>query len=84
MNLKKNKCIWFISRKNNLIKYFISYHKFKNKKLFKNGLVKDIIISTNIDWDYKSLKDEIGIEEKSKDNILNITCMKKQSVCYKF
>lgn len=46
--------------------------------------MKDIIISTNIDWDYKSLKDEIGIEEKSKDNILNITCMKKQSVYYKF
>lgn len=81
MNLKKNKYIWFISRKNNLIKYFISYHKFKNEKLFKNGLVKDIIISTNIDWDYKSLKDEIKIEKiKSKDNIL-YEKMYEKAVC---
>lgn len=79
MNLKKNKCIWFISRKNNLIKYFISYHKFKNEKLFKNGLVKDIIISTNID--YKSLKNEIKIEKiKNKDNIL-YEKMYEKAVC---
>ena len=32
--------------------------------------MKDIIINTNIDWDYKSLKDaQIGIEEiKTKDD----------------
>lgn len=79
MNLKKNKYIWFISRKNNLIKYFISYHKFKNEKLFKNGLVKDIIISTNID--YKSLKNEIKIEKiKNKDNIL-YEKMYEKAVC---
>ncbi|WP_410542233.1 FxSxx-COOH system tetratricopeptide repeat protein [Wolbachia endosymbiont of Tetranychus urticae] len=57
-----------------LVKYFYSYRDAKKEKLFKDGVIKDVIISTNIDLDYKDLKkNEVRVKKiESFDNILEM------------
>ena len=63
----------------NLIKYFFSYQKSKEEGLFKDGLIKDITICTNIDWDFDDLeRAQITVERiQGKDDILDIQSSEK-------
>lgn len=69
-----------------LIKYFLSYQKFKNDKFFKNSTIKDIIIYTNIDLDFENLKNsKIEIEKiEDEDDILDMEFIEKQPARYMF
>ncbi|XP_076672115.1 uncharacterized protein LOC143371117 [Andrena cerasifolii] len=69
-----------------LIKYFFSYQDSKEQELFKNGTIKDIIICTNIGFNFDDLeKAEIKVERIiGKDDILDIECGGKQPVRYRF
>ncbi|XP_014467385.1 PREDICTED: uncharacterized protein LOC106740649 isoform X2 [Dinoponera quadriceps] len=70
----------------NLINYFFSYQDSKNEELFKDGSIKDVIVYTNINLNFESLKSaQIGVEKiEDKDDILDIECNKKQPMRYKF
>ena len=69
-----------------LIKYFFSYQDSKGQDLFKNGTIKDIIICTNIGFNFNDLeKAQIKVERIiGKDDILDIESGEKQPVRYRF
>lgn len=66
-------------------KYLISYHKSKNEEVFKTGIIENVTVYTNADFNYKELE-RTGIiikQIKTKNDILDLE-NKRQSKCYKF
>jgi hypothetical protein len=69
-----------------LPKYFRSYRKMGQNPTFKDGSIKDFIICTNINFDFKQLKKrkiEVKALEES-DDILNVKSQEKPTACYQF
>lgn len=56
-----------------LIKYFFSYQDVKKEKLFKDGVIKDVIICTNVDLDFDELQSkQIHVEKLTERTAYNI------------
>ncbi|MBD0391954.1 ankyrin repeat domain-containing protein, partial [Wolbachia endosymbiont of Pentalonia nigronervosa] len=78
-----------------LVKYFFSYQDSKKEKLFKNVMIKDVTVCTNINLDLDDKYELNGVsrtirevvqEIKEKDNILDVDSetFAKEAVRYRF